>query len=98
MPTIIMTGDPQKCRTITLLECVACGEAYNLLDGKLVPSITLDDSVSVCAKHGKALTAAEEVRVQDCLKRAIDCDDGYVQANGVILKNPKIMELSERKR
>lgn len=98
MPTVIYTGDPQKCRVVNLMECPACGETYELVDGHYAESATLGDRVLVCPSHRKVLTPAEEVQVQDALQRAIDCPRGHVQQNQRLVKRSVLLAgVDERK-
>jgi ubiquitin len=91
MSTIIYTGDAQKCRVQNLMECPACGETYELIDGHFAESVTIGDKVSVCPSHGKTLSPVEEVKVQDALQRAMDCERGHVQQNQKLVKKSVLL-------
>lgn len=78
MAVNIYTGDPHLCRVVHLVECPACGSAYEFMDAISVPSVTLGDEVWVCPKHGKAFSAEEEAWIQDSLQRALSHGRGHV--------------------
>ena len=91
MPTIIYTGDPQKCKQINLIECPVCGASFELTEGAFLYSALLDSDVKVCGKHTE-LSVDDELRIQEAVQRAIEHPRGRVQQDGVLLKRCKGLE------
>ena len=96
MPVVIYTGDERRCRTVNLLECPACGGTFETMEGTFSTSATLGERVLVCRGHGKALTAEEEVKVQDAFQRAIDHPRGHVQKGQKLVKKSELMVQAEK--
>ena len=91
MPTIIYTGDPDKCKQINLIECPVCGRAFEVTDGPYLRSALLDSDVKVCPDH-KLLTVDDELKIQDALQRALAHERGRVQQDGKLVKRCKLLE------
>lgn len=85
MATVIYTGNPNKCKVIHLMECPACGDAFEFLEGRDIYSHTVGDKVTVCAKHSE-FTAGEEIRVQTSLDKALKRPGGHVTVAGKVVK------------
>jgi hypothetical protein len=85
MPIIIHTGDPEKCVTISYIECPACGDRFDLPTGKYLKSSMLGEKVLVCNKHVE-LTVGDELQIQEALQKAMKNPRGMVQKDCKFLK------------
>ena len=97
MNVTIYTGDPDKCRVISLVECPACGDSFDFFSAVLSQSATVGDQVFVCPKHGPVLTVEEEVIVQTCLRRAVDDPRGHVLNGRQVVKKSLVLEKMGKK-
>lgn len=91
MPIVIHTGDPEKCRQINLLECPACGRAFELTEGPYLHSTLLGGVVKVCAAHTE-LGVDDELHIQEALQRALSHPRGRVQQDGKLVKRSVLLE------
>jgi len=82
----IRTGDDEKCRTYTYLECPACGDKFDLPRGNYKYSATLDARVLVCEKHTQAFDVTEELFLQESLQKALKSPRGAVTKDNKLLK------------
>ena len=92
MSVTIYTGDVEKCRVISLMECPACGDSFDFFSATLSMSVTVGDKVFVCPKHGPALIIEEEIRVQTSLKKAVDNHRGHVINGQQMVKKSLVLE------
>jgi hypothetical protein len=65
---IIYTGS-SKCRTLNLMECPACGDEFDVIDGKFIGSFIAEARILVCAKH-KLFDQSEEQRIGESIDEA----------------------------
>jgi len=89
---IINTGDEAKCRQINLMECPACGEAFELMDGPFVFSTVVGLELKVCPAHAaqERLTEKEEACVKLAFDRAVAHPRGRLQVDCKLIKVPAI--------
>ena len=97
MPITIYTGDPEKCKVISLVECPACGTSFDFFLAVLATSATVGDRIFVCPKHGLTLTVEEEVMVQTCLQKAVDNKHGHVLNGRHMVKKSSVLEKMGKK-
>jgi len=97
MPTIIYTGDEAKCRVTHLMECPACGNAFEVTEGVFVYSDTIGDTVRVCSAHKGGFSGEYEAHIQSALKRCVDHDRGHIQKDGKLIKKSVLLsKVSEK--
>ena len=97
MPVIIHTGDEQKCRVAHLIECPACHQSFEVVDGVYQFSVTLGEEVLVCPKH-TMITPVEETCIQTSLQKAIDHKRGHVLNGGRLVKTSALLKKIDSKK
>ena len=95
MATIISTGDPRN-RVVSYEVCPVCDAEFETEHGRWAKSETLGDSIHVCRSHKKVLTVAEEIKVQDALKNALEHPRGMIVRNNRLVKKTSLMREMEK--
>jgi hypothetical protein len=91
--SIIITTGSDKCKVLNLMECVICGDAFDVATGDYVRSETLGERVLVCdGCKIKPIGVKEELAIQDSLKRTLESGRGSIIGNKKFLKKSDIMK------
>jgi hypothetical protein len=95
---VIYTGSA-KCHVRSMLECPACGDEFDFLDGICLYSQTVKAELNICAKHAgqKMLRQVEEDQVKRSYEQALQNPRGHIIDNGRFVHVGKVLAPTKHK-